>query len=487
MFKDGAYYLTDAIQTSQQQGHCFMTISAVRADLTNWSMTERSSCSVYKPRDGAEIMQALSDARTRGLSVIPHGAGHSYTDAAFNTHGAVIDLTGMCRILAWDPEQGIMRVEPGVTLRDVIRVALADGWWPPVTPSTTEATIGGCMAMNVTGKNAWKCGPFGEHVLSLNVLLAAGQVLVLSPVSTPDLFHAFVGSAGLLGIITSITLQLQRVASGYVDVVIRPATTLSEIFAIFQEEQSADLLEGLVDGFASGTYLGRGIVTCTTYSAVQDRASLRFPFSRIPDHLTMSLARYAGIMCRPAVQSGMRLANSMMYGWSARWDRGKLRRRPLFQSAFYPLAAFTGYRAILPHGIESLQAFVPRPHAEALFKEILRRSQELGFTPLWCVVKQHRPDRFLLSYQLDGFSLETYYQVVPQTAERLRIMLLELMDLVITAGGRLYLAKDGLLTSARYRSSMGDTTVDAFLQLKRHYDPDMLLQSNLFHRVFQAP
>jgi FAD/FMN-containing dehydrogenase len=315
------------------------------------------------------------------------------------------------------------------------------------------------------------------------VLLASGQMLVLSPKATPEHFYAFVGSAGLLGIITSITLQLQRVTAGSLDVVVRPAASLGDIFAIFQEEQSADLLEGLVDGF---DYTGRGIVTCATYSDVSDPASLRFPVPRLPNQLTTSVARSAGAILRPAVKIGTRAANSVMYGWN-RWGKGKLRQRPLYQSSFFPRAAFAGYKAILPHGIESLQAFVPHTHAEALFKEILRRSQEQRFTPLWCVVKQHRPDSFLLSYQVDGFSLETYYQVVPQQVQALQKMLLELMELVIAVGGRFYLAKDGLLTQALYRRSIGDATVEAFLELKQRYDPETLLQSDLFRRVFQAP
>jgi decaprenylphospho-beta-D-ribofuranose 2-oxidase len=472
------------LRVANSEDEAIMTISALPADLTNWSMTERSSCAVFKPRDATQVIQALSLAQAQGLSVIPHGAGLSYTDAALNTHGAVIDLTDMRRILAWDPQQGIMQVEPGVTLRDMIRVALPAGWWPPVAPSTAEATIGGCVAMNVTGKNAWKCGPFGEYVLSLSVLLATGRMLTLSPQGNPDLFYAVVGSAGLLGIITSITLQLRRITAGSVDVVVHPAASLDELFAIFQEEQSADFLEGLVDGF---DHAGRGIVTCAKYSDVSDPMSLQFPVSRIPDQLTTSAAYWAGTLCRPFVKTGMRAANGMTYRWSTWWDKGKTRRRPLFQSIFYPPAAFTGYQAILPHGMESLQAVVPRAHAEALFKEILRRSHEHKLTPLWCVIKQHRPDPFLLSYQVDGFSLETYYQVVPQTLHALQKMLRELMDLVIAAGGRFYLAKDSLLTHALYCRSMGDARVEAFLQLKRRYDPDMLLQSNLFRRIFQEP
>jgi hypothetical protein len=66
-------------------------------------------------------------------------------------------------------------------------------------------------------------------------------------------------------------------------------------------------------------------------------------------------------------------------------------------------------------------------------------------------------------------------------------MLLELMELVIVAGGRFYLAKDSLLTNNLYRRSIGDAAVEAFLHLKQIYDPEMLFQSNLFRRVFRAP
>ncbi len=463
-----------------------MPIPAIHADLTNWSMTEQSPCFVFQPQDSAEIVRALARARALGLSVIPHGAGHSYTDAALNTNGVIIDLTGMRRILSWDPEQGIMRVESGVTLRDMARVAIVDGWWPAVTPSTAEATIGGCVALNVTGKNAWKCGSFGEHVLSLTVLLASGQALTLSPESHPQLFQAIVGSAGLLGIITSMTLQLRRVTSGSVDVLVRPAASFGEILTIFQEEQSADFLEALVDGFAGGDHLGRGIVTCTKYSEMCDRASLQAPMSRTSDQRMTRLARCAGTICRPAVKSGMRVANSVLY-WLNTWrDAGEIRRRSLFHDTFYPPAAFAGYQAILPRGIVSFQAFVPHRHAEGLFQEIVRRSQEHACMPLWCVVKQHRPDPFLLSYQVDGFSLEANYQIVPRTGRVLREMLRELMELVIMAGGRFYFAKDALLTNTLYRQSIGNAAVEAFLSLKQLYDPENLFQSNLFRRVFQA-
>ncbi len=54
-------------------------------NVMNWGMTERSACFVFNAQNSVDIRHALTAARERGLSVIPHGAGHSYTDAA--NHG----------------------------------------------------------------------------------------------------------------------------------------------------------------------------------------------------------------------------------------------------------------------------------------------------------------------------------------------------------------------------------------------------------------
>jgi FAD/FMN-containing dehydrogenase len=140
---------------------------------------------------------------------------------------------------------------------------------------------------------------------------------------------------------------------------------------------------------------------------------------------------------------------------------------------------------IFPQGVETFQAFVPAPLAKEIFKQVLEYSQQQGCLPLWCVIKQHRRDAFLLSYQVDGFSLELNYQRTNQTAQSLKQALQHMIAMVIEAGGRFYLAKDHFLTHAQYRQSMGDEAVDRFLALKRQYDPQALLQSDLYRRVFQ--
>jgi decaprenylphospho-beta-D-ribofuranose 2-oxidase len=458
-----------------------MIFSGRQAELTNWTRSAYSQCFLYQSSDVSEISRALEAARKQHLTVVPHGAGHSYTDAALNTHGVVIDLTPMRQVLSWDAARGIMRVEPGVTLQEMVRVAGQDGWWPYAAPSTAEATIGGCTAMNVNGRNAWKWGPFGANVLALEILLASGDRCTLTPGGDPQLFHAFVGSMGLLGILTSITVQLQRIPSMYLSLRRRPAGSLAEIFDLLAEQEpGSDYLEAWLDGFAGGSKLGRGLVTSAAFGDAEDLAPRPARINR----LEMPLVGLAARLGWPALLPGARLANNLIYAWG-RWHHEAIEQRSLFAYTFWPPAAFAGYHGLLPHGAETFQAFVPGERARQVFEEVLRYSQGQGCLPLWCIIKRHREDPFLLSYQVDGFSLELNYPRTQASAQRLEQVLRRMNAIVIEAGGRFYLAKDHFLTQVQYRQSVGADAFEAFLELKQRFDPGMLLQSDLFRRIFQ--
>jgi FAD/FMN-containing dehydrogenase len=463
-----------------------VTLPGKQVELSNWSKSTRSACSVYPVNDLTGMLAALEAARAQGLSVIPHGAGHSYTDAALNTGGCVIDVTPMHRILSWDAQQGIMRVEPGVTLQELVQAAWKDGWWPVVSPSTARVTLGGCAAMNINGRNAWKSGPFGATILSLEVLLASGELRTLAPEQEPQLFHAFVGSMGLLGIITSISVQLQRLGSGLVSVRRRRAAAMDEIFDLLAEqEKNSDFMEAWLDGFARGDQLGRGIVTSATLSPSGQADDAPFATFANPGRLEESSVRSAARLARPMLLPAVQIANRVNTWWGGGGQGKNGQLHGLVPFTYWPGAFFSGYPALLPQGIETFQAFVPQQAAASMFKEVLRYTQQQGCLPLWCVIKKHRQDPFLLSYQVDGFSLELNYARAGQTAQQLQQTLQHMIAMVIAAGGRFYLAKDHFMTAAQYRQSVGEQAVETFLQFKQQFDPETRLQSDLFRRLFQ--
>ena len=193
-----------------------------------WGRADSAMSWVWRPTTVDGVRDVLALAAARGLGVGLRGAGCSYGDASLNAEGVSLDLSRMNRILEWNPATGVIRVEPGVTIRQLWQYVLEDGWWPPVVTGTMAITLGGAAGMNVHGKNAWKLGPIGDHLRSVDLLLASGEVVRCSRDERPELFHAAIGGFGMLGCFTSLELQLERIHSGLIEIEAIPARSLRE-------------------------------------------------------------------------------------------------------------------------------------------------------------------------------------------------------------------------------------------------------------------
>jgi FAD/FMN-containing dehydrogenase len=91
----------------------------------------------------------------------------------------------------------------------------------------------------------------------------------------------------------------------------------------------------------------------------------------------------------------------------------------------------------------------------------------------------------VLSSHIDGFSLELAYPIIWHNEARFVHLLRAMLNEVIEANGRLYLAHDKILDAETFRQMMGRETIDRFVQIKRTYDPHYLFQSDLSHRLFR--
>ncbi len=182
--------------------------------VAGWGGANHATGYVYRPSTADGISNVFAIARAHGVPVAVRGAGRSYGDAAYLSESIVLDLTRMNRILEWNPRTGTITVETGVTIRDVWRYTIGDGWLPPVVPGTMYPTVGGALAMNIHGKNHFKMGTLGEHTLSFDLLLpGTGETVTCTPVNeNRELFYAAIGGFGVLGVFTRITLQMMPVA-----------------------------------------------------------------------------------------------------------------------------------------------------------------------------------------------------------------------------------------------------------------------------------
>jgi FAD/FMN-containing dehydrogenase len=102
--------------------------------------------------------------------------------------------------------------------------------------------------------------------------------------------------------------------------------------------------------------------------------------------------------------------------------------------------------------------------------------------PYLVVLKRHRPDAFLMSHALDGYSLAMDFPV-PSRRERLWDFSHRLTDLVLSRGGKFYFAKDSVLRPKDLQRMYGEETLATFRALKARLDPQGLLVSDLARRV----
>lgn len=457
-----------------------------------WGMATRTMAHVYRPSTPDGVAEVFATARRTGRTVALRGAGCSYGDAFQNREEIVLDLSRMNRILEWNPETGEIRVEPGVRIADLWRYIVGDGWWPPVVSGTMMTTMGGCAGMNIHGKNAWLKGPFGNHVLEFDLLLPSGEVKRVSRESDPELFRGAIGGFGMLGVFLSLKLQMRKVYSGVLQVFPQRVSNFGEMAESFEENAGRmDYMVGWTDCFAgSRRTVGRGEMHFARQlepgedpSAAQ---SLRVVRQELPDLilgiLPKSLLWKFG---KPMTNDvGMRLINTAKYWAQMRPGASK----PYFQShaAFHFLLDYVPNwkQCYAPGGLIQYQSFVPREHAARVFAEQIRLSHKAGIIPYLGVTKKHIADDYLISHGLDGYSMALDYPVTARNRSRLWALCHQMDELVIQAGGRFYFAKDSTMragTAARY---LPEENLRLFAELKGKCDPDGILTSELYRRVF---
>jgi glycolate oxidase len=171
---------------------------------------------VVLPGSTAEVAEVVRLARAAGRPIVPRGSGTGLSGGARPVPGSVVvALTRMRRILEVNLDDGWVRVEPGVLNLDVTRAVSGAGYYYAPDPSSQSiCSIGGNVAENSGGAHCLKYGFTVNHVLGARLVLHDGKVVDVGgpALDSPghDLLAAIVGSEGMLGIVTEVTLRLLR-------------------------------------------------------------------------------------------------------------------------------------------------------------------------------------------------------------------------------------------------------------------------------------
>ncbi len=456
--------------------------------LENFGHSLSAPSYLIKPTTTDEINQAFALAKKSGLAISARGAGRSYNDAALIGGGIMLDMRGMNAITEWDTATGLITAQPGATLEQVWHKVEPDGWWPPVVSGTMKTTLGGCLAANIHGKNNFKMGPIGEHVVEFTAILPTGAEITCSPKKNGDLFYAMISGFGMLGVFTSVTMQMKRVYSGLLAVDAFPVPNLhGQLSSLLDGAPNYNYIVGWLDGTARGSSLGRGQIHAARYlnegEDPNPQETMKIANQILPP-------RIFGVFPKSMLHYFMApfMNNFGTWGINTAKYIASLRKHTFRQ----PHAAFHFLLDYVPDwefsygrgGLIQYQSFVPKETAEAAWAEMLKLSHKNGLPSYLGVTKRHRPDKFLLTHAVDGFSLAMDFKVTNNNRAKLGSMLQEFDRIILQAGGRFYFAKNSETSAETAQAFYGKETIAKFKKLKKRCDPNGLLESDLYRRIF---
>lgn len=459
--------------------------------LNGWGRTAPTTAEVLTTPDLDIIVDAVRQVAEQNDSkpdylkrgVIARGMGRSYGDPAQNAGGLVIDMQPLNKIHSIDPDSAIVDVDGGVTLDQLMKAALPYGLWVPVLPGTRQVIIGGAIGPDIHGKNHHSAGSFGDHVVSMELLVADGRILHLEPEGTAedpqgDLFWATVGGMGLTGIIVRARIRMTKTETAYFIADTDRTNNLEETVAFHSDgsEHNYTYSSAWFDVISPEPKLGRSTISrgsLATLAQLEELAPklakdpLKFnapQLMKVPDifpswtlnKLTLSavgVAYYA--MGAPAKNQVKNLTQFYQpLDLIGEWNRG------------YGSKGFLQYQFVVP-----TEAVEP-------FKDIIRDMQKSGHYSALNVFKLFGPgNRAPLSYPMPGWNVCVDFPIRPG----LGAFLDDLDKRVMEFGGRLYLAKESRTSAENFHAMYPG--MEGWLKTRNEIDPTGVFASDMSRRL----
>ena len=194
-------------------------VSAAPEDLSThaidkWNFSAPPEVVVFA-ENTEDVSKTLAFAHEEKIPVTTRGAGIGYVGGAVPIKGGIVlSVARMNRILELTPADGLAVIQPGVITKTLQDAAAEQGWYyPPDPASLKECSLGGNIATNAGGPRCLKYGVTKNYVMGLEVVLADGTITRVGGRCHKNktgfsLTELFVGSEGLLGIVTEATLRI---------------------------------------------------------------------------------------------------------------------------------------------------------------------------------------------------------------------------------------------------------------------------------------
>ncbi len=402
--------------------------------------TELKNWGLYPVQRGIEmpVFSPFSPEKELAFPGIARGLGRCYGDSALAKR--VFVTTALNKIIFFDRNEGILTAEAGVSFDEILRLIVPAGWFLPVTPGTKFISLGGAIASDIHGKNHHSEGAFSRHLLWMEIFTGSKQTVRCSREQETNLFWMSCGGMGLTGIILRASFRLKKIDTAYIRQQSLKAANLDEVLKLLHENNKTTYSVAWIDCLAKGKELGRSLLLLGEHAKVQD-----LPKKHHSDPLRLHPAVRWSVPFHFPEQIlskwSVKIFNSLFYN---KQITSKNERFLHYDPYFYPLDKIHHWNRIYgKRGFIQYQFVIPFREAETLGR-IIEMISSQGKGSFLSVLKTFGPqDDGNMAFPAEGYTLALDFPV----EDALFPFLDRLDELVLKAGGRLYLSKDARMKS----------------------------------------
>jgi len=395
---------------------------------------------------------------------LPAGMGRSYGDVCLNDGNTLLLTRGLNRLVAFDPNTGVLCCESGVTLAEILDFALPHGWFLPVTPGTKFVTVGGAIANDVHGKNHHVAGTFGRYVRRFGLARSDGTRLECSPNRNSEWYSATIGGLGLTGLIDWAEIQLKPAVSRMICCQAVQFHGLEEFVALSEEKGGCEYTVAWIDSVRTNGKAVRGVFMCGDHDRTPEPRKAMSKFK-----LAVPIDLPGFVLNRASVG----LFNTLYFHKQVKKQAAKVID---YEPFFYPLDSVLHWNRVYgKHGLLQFQCVIPSSDGLSAMREILDVVQKSGLASFLSVLKVfgNLPSPGMMSFPMPGITLTLDFPIRPPKSFSL---VDQLGEMTLAAGGRIYPAKDARMTPVQFRSFYPN-----HLDFTRYVDPRF--SSSFWRRV----
>lgn len=371
--------------------------------------------------------------QNRLITPLSIGNLRSYGDQAYSKNILIKSIYN--RILYFDKKNGLIKCESGITIKDLCEIIHPYGFILPVVPGSGLVTIGGAVSNDIHGKSHHLNGSFCNHVKKITVIYK-GIKRECSLIKNQKLFKSFVGGMGLVGTILNITIKLQKSKNTNYLVESIPFFKLDDFFYLSEHSKNFSDSVAWIDcqhiNFR-GIFFRAKLVSYKNKHK-KNFFKIRYPFS----HSFSIINRFSVYII------------SKIYFYFHFINKKKIVSYSKFH---HPLDSIYDWNnAYGSNGFYQFQCVIPKKHSLNGIREILDIIRDSGEGSFINVLKNFGPIKSFgyLSFPIEGTTLAIDFSNKKLSTTKL---IKRLYDKVIKLEGKVYPAKDALMTSFQFKKS----------------------------------